>query len=429
MTSVVGYSADELPLARLGAYGLFRMPLALLELPLFVLLPAFYSQQLGVSLALVGAVLLGARLVDALLDPLIGAAIDSSRFAYRRWILMASPLLALGFAMMLMPPQLGTTGLALWLALTSLVTYLAWSTCSIAYQAWGAALGGSAAQQVRLAGTREAFGLIGVLGSAALLLPERVRVLVLCFVPLLLIALLALSYAPSPPARVPAGTWHGVGQAISTPWKQALSNRRYRWLLAVFAVNGIASALPATLLLFFAGDVLGAPERVPVFLLVYFAAAALVMPIWVRVGARIGPAPAWLAGMGIAVLGFVWALGLGEGDVTAFAVVCALTGVALGADLAMPPALLAGVIGASGDRGRHEGMYFGVWNTVTKLVLAGAAGLGLPLLALMGYEPGERNSAVDGLMFAYAGLPCLIKTAAGLLLVVSPAWREARQSE
>lgn len=426
MISTVAHPAVELSWARLGAYGMLRMPLALLELPLFVLLPAFYSQHLGVSLAAVGAVLLGARLIDALADPLIGAAIDSSRFAHRRWIILASPLLALGFALMLMPPTLGAGALAVWLALTSLITYLAWSTCSIAYQAWGAALGGNSAQQVRLAASREAFGLIGVLGSAALLLPERVQALVLCFVLLLVVALLALARAPAPPPRALAGTRLSLAGAISTPWRHCLRNQRYRWLLGIFAVNGIASALPATLLLFFAGDVLGAPERVPVFLLTYFAAAALVMPVWMRIGARFGPAPAWLAGMGIAVLGFVWAMGLGQGDGAAFMVVCALTGFALGADLAMPPALLAGVIEASGDRGRHEGLYFGVWNTVTKLVLAGAAGLGLPMLAVLGYEPGNPGSVVGGLVFAYAGLPCLIKIAAGLLLVASPAWREAR---
>ena len=43
-------------------------------------------------------------------------------------------------------------------------------------------------------------------------------------------------------------------------------------------------------------------------------------------------------------VGSTLAAGLGAGDVTEFVIVCALSGVALGTDLALPAALLAGVI-------------------------------------------------------------------------------------
>jgi hypothetical protein len=43
--------------------------------------------------------------------------------------------------------------------------------------------------------------------------------------------------------------------------------------------------------------------------------------------------------------------------------------------------------------GQHEGAYFGWWNFATKLNLALAAGLALPLLALLGYAPGTRTEA------------------------------------
>ena len=49
----------------LAAYGILRAPLALVELPLFVLLPAFYSRSQGLDLALIGAVLFFTRLLDA----------------------------------------------------------------------------------------------------------------------------------------------------------------------------------------------------------------------------------------------------------------------------------------------------------------------------------------------------------------------------
>ena len=83
------------------------------------------------------------------------------------------------------------------------------------------------------------------------------------------------------------------------------------------------------------------------------------------------------------------------------------------------PARVAGVIAAEGDSGRHEGAYFGWWNFATKLNLALAAGLALPLLGALGYAPGTRGE--DGLQvlaLAYAVLPCALKlVAAGALYV------------
>ena len=88
-----------------------------------------------------------------------------------------------------------------------------------------------------------------------------------------------------------------------------------------------------------------------------------------------------------------------------------------GADLALPSALLAGVIARSGQAGRAEGSYFGWWNFAIKLNLALAAGVALPLLAVLGYTPGARGAAaLDALTWAYCLLPCALKLlAAGLL--------------
>ena len=91
---------------------------------------------------------------------------------------------------------------------------------------------------------------------------------------------------------------------------------------------------------------------------------------------------------------------------------------ALGTDLALPGALLAGVIQADGQSGQAEGAYFGWWNFATKLNLALAAGLALPLLGAFGYVPGSRDAAaLDALVVAYCVLPCILK-----LLAAASAW-------
>ena len=419
MTRTPAAATVSLRLPGLAAYGALRMPLALLELPLFVLLPAFYSERFGMELALIGAILFGTRLLDAIADPLIGAAIDRGGSAqYRRWIWFSLVPLALGFSALFFPP-LEDALLAPWLALASILTYLSYSCASIAYQAWGAGIGQSDRERAGVTGIRESFGLIGVVLASALLTPSGVPVLVAVFWALSAIAALSLIRAPAAISSGRSGVRTG-GLTLRATWASVSDNRSFRWLLAAFVVNGIATAIPATLVLFFVSDVLDAESRVPLFLVSYFLAGALGMPGWVALAGRIGLRNTWLIGMGLAVLAFVWALGLGPGDVAAFWAICVLTGLALGADLAMPPALLAKAIAAHPDSGGREGAYFGLWSLATKLNLAIAAGLALPLLGLMGYVPGQSGQAPLALSLAYAALPSVLKLAAGAVLLAAP---------
>ena len=53
------------------------------------------------------------------------------------------------------------------------------------------------------------------------------------------------------------------------------------------------------------------------------------------------------------------------------------------------------------------------------LLLAMAAGIGLPLLAWMGYAPGAGGETL-ALSLAYAALPCALKLAAGLVVLLAP---------
>ena len=182
----------------------------------------------------------------------------------------------------------------------------------------------------------------------------------------------------------------------------------------MFGLNGIASAIPATLFLFFAADVLQASKSSGNFLALYFVAAACALPLWVRAAQRFGKRRAWLASMLLAIAAFAWAWLLGPGDTRAFAAICIASGIALGADLALPPSILADVIERDHSSGR-EGAYFGVWNLVTKLNLALAAGLALPALAWAGYVPGA-NAALTALAIAYCLVPCALKLCAVAVL-------------
>ena len=400
-------------------YGALGAPLAFAALPLYVLLPNHYAAQLGVPLAGLGAVLLGTRALDALIDPALGRWVDHGLAQPRQrvlaWAVLAALLMALGFAALFSPPAGSSTQLLAWCAAALVITSLGYSALGVLHQAWGARLGGTAAQQARIVSWREGLALAGVLVASVLPALAGIPVMVATFALLLVLGLWALCLAPfrqAPPRLLrPAG---GDGRrSWALPWR----GTAFRRLMLVFVLNGVASAIPATLVLFFIRDRLQAATWEPLFLGCYFAAGALSMPLWVRAVARWGLVHCWLAGMALAVAAFIWAARLGAGDGPAFIAICLVTGAALGADLAIPSALLTGVIARAGHALRHEGSYFGWWTCGNKLNLALAAGLALPALQWLGYTPGASNpQGLSALAQIYAGLPCLLKLAAAGLL-------------
>jgi GPH family glycoside/pentoside/hexuronide:cation symporter len=398
------------------AYGLLGLPLAFVALPLYVILPNHYAREFDVPLATLGAVLLGARLFDALIDPLLGRLSDRlfarSPGAVLGMGAIAALLLAAGFALLFFPPVDTPAALVAWASVMLMLTYAGYSALSVAHQSWGAMLGGDERERSRIVAWREGLGLIGVVLASVSPVAFGLPATTALFFAMLALGWLAWTRADRPMPQ-PA-LYGGKGPSIWLPLRQS----GFRRLLTVFMLNGIASAVPATLVLFFIQDRLQAPQAMePLFLGSYFLSAALSIPLWLAVVKRVGLAPAWLLGMGLAIATFGWATQIGAGDTTAFVVVCALSGIALGTDLALPGALLAGVIQANGQSGRAEGAYFGWWNFAIKLNLALAAGLALPALGLFGYAPGARDAqALDALLVAYCILPCLLKLAAAACL-------------
>ncbi|MEO8122456.1 MAG: MFS transporter [Burkholderiales bacterium] len=397
-------------------YGALGLPLAFVALPLYVVLPNYYAANFGVPLAWLGGLLLATRLLDALADPWIGRWCDRLHAqppqSLLRVAMIAALILALGFHGLFFPPLRTPGALMAWGGLMLVFTYLSYSLLSIAHQSWGARLGGDASQRAQIVAWREGLALVGVLLASVLPLVAGMG-------PTSAVLTVALAVGLALLWRAPRAARSALRPATSN-MRLALANPSFRRLLWIYMLNGIASAIPATLVLFFIADRLQASAFEPLMLGAYFAAAALSLPLWMRTVRHVGLRRSWLGGMLLAVAAFAWASALGAGDVVAFAAVCVFSGVALGADLSLPGALLAGVIRRAGHDGQAEGLYFGWWNLATKLNLALAAGIALPLLGLLGYAPGSREpNALAALTAIYCLLPCGLKLLAAALLYQS----------
>lgn len=407
----------------LFAYGFMALPLAFAGLPVYLHAPDFYAATLGVPLASLGTVLLLLRLVDAVQDPLIGSLSD--RFSHLRWLVLTlgSLLLGGGFFMVFTPPS-GEGPLG-WFALSILLCTTGYSIVAINLQALGGLWIATEHERTRIAGWREALGLIGLLlaSIAPTLLDQGAGKEVAfsrfawLYLPLLALALLLLlSWLRKAPlaretsAANPAFRWQDV---TADPWRRSF--------FAIYLANTFASAIPAVLVIFFIRDRLGAEDLTGLFLLAYFLSGAASMLLWQTLSRRMGKLQAWAASMGLSVLTFVWAIFIGEGDIAAYTAICLLSGLALGADLALPASILADHIARSRSEGAASRLY-AVMALFTKGALALATGLTLPALGLAGYQPGVPLTAQTALALsiAYAALPCLLKLATMIWL-----WRKA----
>jgi len=409
-------------LSTLILYALPAVPLAALTLPLYIIVPTFYAETLGLSLAAVGAALLVVRILDAVSDPVIGWLADRfrPRLGRRRVFFAGSlPVSALAAFMLFWPPVDATP---LYLVAWGTVLSIGFTACLLSYQAWGAELAGGYAERARIAGFREGFTLVGTLIAIALPFAigmdtaEGFHGLAVLGV---VVALGLVAFGGLAAWRVPEPTEYSVSKlSLGTGLRHMSANRPFLRLIAAYFINGLANGIPATLFLYFVSQVLASPDMRGPMLFLYFLAGLAGVPFGVWVSARIGKHRAWCLAMIANCAVFALVPLLGAGDVAYFAGVCVATGVCLGFDLALPSAIQADVIDvdteASGEQ--RSGLYFAAWSLATKLSLALGVGIVFPLLAWFGFDPAPaaENSAgaLSALVAIYVWVPIALKLAA-----------------
>jgi glycoside/pentoside/hexuronide:cation symporter, GPH family len=417
------------------AYGLLGMPLAMAALPVYLQVPAYYTTHLGLAIGSTGWVLFLTRLVDTVQDPWLGRCIDRlSGIRLQLWMIAGALLLGLSFCGLWLPPvwlRGNGTGLLVWLGLMLLLVYLAHSMLNIAYLSWGARLSSQTQGLLGASASREAAGLVGAIVASvtpslimagAVTVEWQLTIYAGGFAVVLGLAVAALLGFAPPWNRAVADPVQTSELAQQGGWAESMAalsaNRAFRRLLLPYFLNAISVAIPATLALFFINDHLQAAAQSGALLALYFLSTAIGLPCWVLAARRLGVLQAWRLGMLLAMLAFSGTIFLQAGDVLLYGVICIAAGLALGADLALPPVLLAGMI----DDDARTAAYYGVWTLLAKLALA-VSGLTLPLLALLGYQPGMTGNSA--LAWVYAVLPCGFKL---LALLLSATLRET-QSE
>ncbi|MBI1239413.1 MAG: MFS transporter [Alphaproteobacteria bacterium] len=422
-------SVKRLPTRIKAAYALPGLPLAVLTLPVYIFVPAFYAQDIGVDAATIGLILLAVRALDGLTDPLVGVLSDVTRgpFGRRRpWILAGLPITMLSTWMLFVPGADAEAGdLFVW----SIALTLSWTLMIVPYNAWGAELSGDFDERTRITAWRETAIVLGTLIATALPaalaasgqpdMRDGLRAIAIVAVVALPLSIgVALWLVPdrSPVQRARLTLRAGFGLLGR--------NRHFLRLVTAYFINGLANGLPATLFLLFVTHHLQTPESAGPLLFTYFLSGILGVALWSAVSHRFGKQRTWIIAMlwACATFGSVPFL-VGPEAVTAFAIISALSGLSLGADLALPPSMQADVVDTDTARTGtpRTGLYFALWALATKLALGLSAGAAFLILGAVGFSadaPTNSPESLHTLVLLYSVAPVVLK-----LVAVAVMWR------
>jgi GPH family glycoside/pentoside/hexuronide:cation symporter len=419
------------------AYALPAFALAVVGIPVYVYIPKFYTDVVGVHITLIGYLLFGVRLFDAVTDPLFGYLSDRTRHPFGRrrpYIVVGSVFVAATMYLLFNPPQAGPSYETVWFGLWIYALFLFWTAVVVPYESLGPEITFDYDERTSLFGLRDGFLIAGTLAAASS--PAAVQAIFsltddpagerekffwisVIYAPLVIGS---CWYCARVVRELPQAVGARTGSLLAGVGR-VFRNRPFVILLAAYTISAVGNNLPATLILYYVEYVLES-DKADFFLLLYFVTGIAFLPGWIKMAQRTGKKAAWLGSMAVNTGAFIGVFFLGPGDVLIYGILVFLSGIGFGATLAIPSAIQADVIDYdelfTGQR--REGQYIGLWSISKKLAAALGVGAGLAFLGMAGYQPNVEQSDTVRLTLRtlYALVPSLCNLAGFLIALAYP---------
>ena len=385
----------------LWRYALFSCALGMAGLPIYIHAPKYFVEQYEISLATLGLALLILRSIDFFQDPLLGRLASStlSRGSFPLWI--STAFMCFGMILLFAIPAVISP--LLWFSISLIILFSGFSFAYIRLYALGVEAFGME-DQIKIARWREAGTLIGICLAAAaptilsILGSNGYKNFAFLFCSLIIVATFLINSDFSK-------TFVKVQKRITSVFPKDYGLQRL--LLFVF-LNALPVAVTSTLYLFYVDHVLGLDALGGALLILFFLSAAFSAPFWTRWAEQYGGLQVLRISMLVSILSFIWAYNLNAGEVIAFSIICFATGLSLGADMTILPAIFAKRLAKT----KHDANAgFGIWNFSNKLALALTAGILLPIMEFAGFETQDMRSSLSReiLTISYAIIPCGLK--------------------
>ncbi|GAB3595872.1 MFS transporter [Microbacterium tumbae] len=392
--------------AQTVAFGASGFPAQLMAQTFSAFVVYFYVDHLGVDASWIAAAMIAHGILNAVLNPIVGALSDRIRTPWGRripWIGVGIVPLVVAFALVWMPPALPVGGLIAWFLIVVAVYDVAYVVVVLNISALFPEIFRTTEERARGNVPRQIFAIVGmVLGTAgAPLLYGGIgwpgMAIALGFVCLVM---LAWSFAGGMVERTGEPAENAEEMTWGAQLRYTFGNRAFvpYVLGSLFVQSAIAVILAATP--FYVRYSLHAEEGEGSLLLgATFVTAIPAIILWSGVVRRTSPRTAllWAVGaFGIAVLGYL----LPSGTLAA-ALVAVGVGVGVGGLLQLLEVVLAQIIDEDAVRTgrRREGVYFGVNGFVVRGSVVIQALVAAWVLNAAGYDAALEDAqpaTVDG---------------------------------
>lgn len=388
----------------------------------------FSTDVLLIAPAVIGSLLLVARIWDAVTDPAAGWLSDrtSTSLGRRRpWLLGSAIPLGLSIVMLWSPPEsLQGTPLTLWIGAAILLFYTAFTAFRVPHLALGAELSRGYHDRTRVFGIMQAVESTGMLAATGVLYFLESADDPRGFARLLSVAIGAFAAV-----LIVLAVWRireraeFQGRGGASPWRSfrdVFGNPHARVLIGVIFLEQLGFSALVALLPYLSDYVVQTPGRTAIYLFGAVGCLLLSIPAWISLSRRFGKKPVWLFSILVKSILFGAAFTLGAGDFVPLVVISVCFGLMTGCGVVVGPSLKADVVdwdeGETGER--KEGSYFAAWNFVQKA----AGGVGIwavgTMLAMTGFVPNmvQSDDTVLGMRVLASALPGVLHLVALVLL-------------
>ncbi|MFT4693887.1 MAG: GPH family glycoside/pentoside/hexuronide:cation symporter [Francisella sp.] len=397
-------------------YSFIALPIAFASVPIYIFLPDYYHTSFGVNLTILSVMLFGLRILDAVLDPLIGLYCDRFEHFEKVSFIGVVVLFILGITITCTPVL---SNKLLNLAIGIFLVTIAFSYLTIFVATKGALWLKTDADKSTVISVREIFNIIGVLIASVLpfillvFFSQQTSYTIYSIIASMLIIIAGTQFLK----------WLSISSKnlskknCSFKFSEYFQsfNRDGVLLFVSYLFSALGTAIPAVTLVFFSRYILKTPDYTGLYIFVYSLGAILFIPFIKIIAMKIGIIKTWGYALIFCVVVFMLALLLGKNDVLGFSVISFLAGAGFASDLILPSILLAKWIDCDKRRNLGNG-YYALLAFLGKFCFALATIIALPLL-------NHQLNSADGnirltLQIIYCIFPCIAKLAAAVVIFI-----------
>ena len=385
-----------------------------------------YASQFGISLLGIGLIFLLVRLLDGLLDPLVGLASDNLNFRVGKrkfWLLVSLPFTLFG-VWGLFGSNLDSAFAFQYFVFNIVLLTIGLSLFTPPFYSLGAELSENYVERSRITFFREGFFLLGTILAALLYamaegstqaLKNIAMVICICHPLMIVISIFFIKEKD-----MVQQSKSGIFNVVTT----ILVERKLRYFFLSQFFNAAANGIPGALFAFFVIHKLQREDLVGVLMLIYLVSGVLAVPLWIYVSKFFKKSDLWCFSIFLSMSVFLLVFFLDTGSIFLFSFICIITGFCVSADSALPTSIQADLLDEDFMRAKSDrsGTFFSILSVINKSAAAFSGGFVLLFLYAVNFDPlgGNSEEVLFWLVCLYAIAPVALKVLPLLLMFGYP---------